>query len=253
MKISTSIKAFILAISASAVLSAQNDATQPVNLSLGNAAPAATYTEAQALETLGWVVGKREIGFGELSYTPAQAAAIAKGFLAASEGKDAPYNLEAVGPIIGEFMKAKSEEYMAKQKVEMEKVAKENAVVADKFLAETKAKPGVVATESGLLYEIVQPGTGAFPKATDIVEVHYTGKLADGTQFDSSVGGQPAKFPLNQVVPGWTEGLQKIQQGGKIKLYLPAKLGYGDEGVPGIPPGSVLVFDVELLSVMPAE
>ncbi|MDR1789841.1 MAG: FKBP-type peptidyl-prolyl cis-trans isomerase [Opitutaceae bacterium] len=242
-----SIHATVLALAAAAVLSA-HDAPKPAA-----AAPATpAFTELQALETLGWVVGKRELGFGELSYTPDQTAAIAKGFAAAAAGKEAPYDIEKVGPQIAAFMKTKGEEYMAKQKAEQEKLAKENAAAAEKFVAETKAKPGVKATDSGLLYEIVQPGSGAFPKATDTVKVHYTGTLIGGQKFDSSIDrGEPAVFPLNQVIPGWTEGLQKIQKGGKIKLYVPAKLGYGDEAAGGIPPGALLIFDVELLDIVP--
>lgn len=241
------IKLIALAIASAALLSAQ-EAAQPVNLSLGGDSPAVT--ENQALETLGWIVGKRELGFGELSYTPEQTAAIAKGFAAAAAGKESPCDIEKAGPQIAAFMKIKGEEYMAKQKVELEKLAKENAVIAEKFLAETKTKANIKATESGLLYEVVAPGTGAYPKATDTVKVHYTGTLIDGNKFDSSIDrGQPAEFPLDQVIPGWTEGLQKVQKGGKIKLYVPSKLGYGDEGGPGIPPGSVLIFDVELLDI----
>jgi FKBP-type peptidyl-prolyl cis-trans isomerase len=85
------------------------------------------------------------------------------------------------------------------------------------------------------------------------VRVHYTGKLIDGTEFDSSVKrGEPAEFPLDQVIPGWTEGIQKMNKGGKIKLYVPPHLAYGDDGRPGIPPGATLVFDVELLDIKPA-
>jgi len=96
----------------------------------------------------------------------------------------------------------------------------------------------------------VSPGLGAVPKPTDTVKVNYTGTLIDGNVFDSSERqGKPIEFALDKVIPGWTEGLQKIGKGGKIKLFVPPKLGYGDDGRPGIPPGSVLVFDVELLDI----
>ena len=102
-------------------------------------------------------------------------------------------------------------------------------------------------------YEVVKAGNGTFPKATDTVTVHYTGRLIDGTVFDSSVQrGQPAEFQLDQVIPGWTEGIQKVDKGGSIKLYIPPQLAYGDEGRPGIPPSSTLIFDVELLDIKPA-
>ena len=98
----------------------------------------------------------------------------------------------------------------------------------------------------------MNPGTGAPPKPTDTVKVNYTGALIDGTVFDSSERqGKPGEFVLNSVIAGWTEGLQKIGKGGKMRLFVPPQLGYGDDGRPGIPPGSVLVFEVELLDINP--
>lgn len=103
---------------------------------------------------------------------------------------------------------------------------------------------------SGLQYEVIKEGTGASPEATDTVRVHYHGTFVDGTTFDSSIDrGEPAEFPVNRVIPGWTEALQKIKVGGKWKIAVPSKLAYGAEGRPGIPPNSVLVFEVELLEI----
>src|SRR5690606_31420791 len=106
-----------------------------------------------------------------------------------------------------------------------------------------------------LYYEIIKEGDGPMPKATDTVKVHYTGKLVDGTTFDSSVDrGEPVEFPLNEVIPGWTEGVQPVKQGGNIKLYVSSVLGYGERGSPPvIPPNSTLVFDVELLDIITPE
>ena len=102
------------------------------------------------------------------------------------------------------------------------------------------------------MYQIQSPGTGPAPKPEETVKVHYTGTLVNGTVFDSSVQrGEPVEFQLNEVIPGWTEGLQKISKGGKIKLYIPPQLAYGDEGRQGIPPASTLVFDVELIDIKP--
>ena len=119
------------------------------------------------------------------------------------------------------------------------------------FLAETAKKPGVQKTASGLLYEIVKAGDGPKPAATDLVKVHYKGTLIDGKEFDSSYKrDMPAEFPLNGVIPCWTEGLQLMKPGGKATLYCPSDIAYGERGFPPvIPPGATLVFDVELISV----
>ena len=107
--------------------------------------------------------------------------------------------------------------------------------------------------ESGLVYLETQAGTGESPKATDTVKVHYRGTLIDGTEFDSSYKrNQPASFPLNRVIPCWTEGLQKMKVGGKARLVCPSDLAYGDRGRPSIPPGATLNFEVELLEIVAA-
>lgn len=143
----------------------------------------------------------------------------------------------------------------AKAQQKAEKMSKEAKAEGDKFRADFAKQEGVKTTASGLLYKIEQAGEGASPKADDVVKVHYTGKLVDGTVFDSSVErGQPAEFKLNQVVPGWTEGLQLLKKGGKIQLVLPPELAYGEQGAGGsIPPNSTLIFDVELLDINPAK
>jgi FKBP-type peptidyl-prolyl cis-trans isomerase len=131
--------------------------------------------------------------------------------------------------------------------------AAEETAAAGSFLAEAAGAAGAKKTDSGLVYLSTTEGSGASPKATDRVKVHYKGMLRDGSEFDSSIGrGQPAVFNLNRVVPCWTEGLQLMKVGGKAKLTCPAELAYGERGVPGrIPPGAPLVFEVELIEIVP--
>jgi FKBP-type peptidyl-prolyl cis-trans isomerase FklB len=140
------------------------------------------------------------------------------------------------------------QQYMSEMMEKKTEKAKEEGVA---FLEQNKSKEGVKTTASGLQYKIVNEGTGKTPSPTSSVTVHYVGKLVDGTEFDSSVKrGQPATFGLNQVIPGWTEGLQLIKEGGKAILYIPYSLGYGERGAGGvIPPYSTLIFEVELLKV----
>jgi FKBP-type peptidyl-prolyl cis-trans isomerase FklB len=129
-----------------------------------------------------------------------------------------------------------------------------NAKDGEKFLAENKKKEGIKATASGLQYKVIKEGTGPQPKATDTVTVNYRGTLIDGTEFDSSYKrGQPATFPLNAVIKGWTEGLQLMKAGSKYQLFIPASLGYGDRGAGGdIGPNSTLIFEVELIDTKTA-
>lgn len=124
-----------------------------------------------------------------------------------------------------------------------------------KFIEDFIKKEGAKKTASGLAYKVLKEGKGAKPAAEDTVEVHYHGTLTDGTVFDSSVDrGQKAKFPLNRVIKGWTEGLQLIGEGGKVKLVIPSELGYGDRGAGAkIPGGAVLVFEVELFKIEKAK
>ncbi|MCM1319900.1 MAG: FKBP-type peptidyl-prolyl cis-trans isomerase [Muribaculaceae bacterium] len=139
-------------------------------------------------------------------------------------------------------------EYLEKLQGELEARAKEEGV---KFLTENKKKAEVKETPSGLQYVVEKEGTGAQPTADSEVTVHYTGKLLDGTVFDSSVSrGEPATFPLNRVIPGWTEGVQLMKEGAKYTFFIPSDLAYGAQGVPNaIPPHSTLIFEVELIKV----
>lgn len=150
---------------------------------------------------------------------------------------------------LAQIMQGLSERMQARRQAEAEELAAEGKA----FLAENAKKPGVQTTESGLQYEVLEEGEGAPPKPDDRVSVHYEGKLLDGTTFDSSLArGEPATFALDQVVPGWQEGLQLMSPGSRYRLWIPSELGYGEQGNGPIGPNAVLVFEVELLEVMPS-
>ena len=137
------------------------------------------------------------------------------------------------------------------QETAKQKIAESNRKIEEEFLAANAKKEGVKSTASGLQYKIVTNGKGPKPKATDTVKVHYRGTLVNGTEFDSSYKrGQPVTFPVTGVIKGWTEALQLMNTGSKWELYIPSSLGYGDQGAANvIPPGSTLIFEVELLGI----
>lgn len=127
------------------------------------------------------------------------------------------------------------------------------AFAQDDVLKKAAAEPGAVVTDSGLVFRSLKDGSGARPAASDVVRVHYRGTFPDGREFDSShKRGQPAEFPLNRVIPCWTEGVQRIGVGGKAKLTCPSKIAYGERGTPGgpIPPNATLLFEVELIGIV---
>jgi len=144
----------------------------------------------------------------------------------------------------------KSDKTMNEQK--KEETVTGNLAPDKQFLVDNKKKEGVEVTANGLQYKVITAGAGAKPTATNRVKVHYRGSLIDGTQFDSSYDrGEPLTFALNQVIRGWTEGLQLMSVGSKYELYIPSELGYGDRGAGGtIPPGATLIFEIELLDII---
>lgn len=209
-------------------------------------APAAPYSNAQLVELYGWFLAKEQ-GLGEFTLTPDETDGLIKGFSEAVHHQGPPADPQRAGPLMEALMQQIHTSYLSGLRAHNQQANAE-------FFAQLKQNPNVKETPSGLRYEILKPGDGTFPKATDTVRVNYEGRLIDGTVFDSSErhGGQPAEFALDQVIPGWTEGIQKIDRGGKIRLYIPPDLAYGDDGRQGIPPASALVFDVELLDIKPA-
>src|SRR5438874_48785 len=165
----------------------------------------------------------------------------------AISGKEPAMNEQQVREVMTQFEKEMNDKQQA--------LGQKNAAEGEKFLAENKNKPDVKTTASGLQYKVLKEGSGAMPKATDTVVVNYRGTLLDGTEFDSSYKrGEPATFPVNRVIKGWTEALQLMKPGSKYQLFIPASLAYGERGAGGdIGPNATLIFEVELMNVKPGE
>jgi FKBP-type peptidyl-prolyl cis-trans isomerase FklB len=164
------------------------------------------------------------------------------------KGNTPQINMDEATRLLNDFFTRLEEQ----QRAAAEAAGAEAKSEGERFLAENAKRPNVVVTPSGLQYEVLTEGTGRSPKATDTVRCHYHGTLIDGTVFDSSYQrNQPADFGLNQVIAGWTEGVQLMKEGGKYRFYLPYHLAYGEHGAGNtIPPFATLVFDVELLKVL---
>jgi FKBP-type peptidyl-prolyl cis-trans isomerase FkpA len=217
----------------------KKDAAQSVAAS---PSPAVTMSEDEkAVYALGEAMGQQA---GQqvkaLNLTPAELESFKKGFTATLGGKEPEHKIEQYGPVLQKRAEANAASLASGEKTK-------SAAFRDKAAAE----PGALKTPSGLVYKELQAGTGRSPKPTDTVSVHYHGTLPDGKVFDSSVQrGQPAEFQLNQVIPCWTEGVQRMKVGEKAKLVCPSEIAYGDRGAgPDIGPGATLVFEVELLAI----
>lgn len=163
-----------------------------------------------------------------------------------TNGGESLFTQEQIQTILTNFQK----ELQQKQEQTMNQDLVLNKVKGENFLSENKKNAGVKSTASGLQYKVITEGTGIKPGPTSNVTVHYEGKLIDGSIFDSSFKrGESITFGLNQVIPGWTEGLQLMSEGSTYELYIPSNLAYGDRNIPGIPAGSLLIFKVELIKV----
>jgi len=176
---------------------------------------------------------------GQFSLSPAELEIVKQALTDSANGKPA-INIDEWGPKIQGLVQARAA-----------KVAEKEKAAARAFVAQNASAPGAVSSDTGMVFIPITPGNGASPAATDTVTVHYRGTLINGTEFDSSYKrGEPAKFPLNQVIRCWTEGVQKIKVGGKAKLLCPSDIAYGDQGrPPTIPGGALLVFEIELLGI----
>jgi len=242
-------KTFVMAaalalLAGGAVVWAEGEANTP---GAAPAAPAATSAPATApasafktdAEKIGYAIGL-QIG-PKLKGVDVDAAALAAGVKDAAAGAKPKMSEQE----IMETMMALQKKMMAQQQAAVE----DNAKAGEKFLAENAKKEGVVTTASGLQYKVLKSGNGKSPKATDTVSVNYKGTLISGKEFDASRDG-PVSFPVNHVIPGWTEALQLMKEGDKWMVYIPSKLAYGPQGAgEDIGPNEALVFEVELVSV----
>ncbi len=213
----------------------------------------ATFAVGQApkLETLkqkaSYAIG---LNFGRAiarDNVPVDTALIAAGIADALSGAKPKLTDEEVQATMQELQK----QMQARAEAELKEAGAKGIKEGEAFLAANKVKPGVKTLASGLQYKVIKSGTGATPKATDTVKTHYKGTLVDGTEFDSSYKrGEPATFPVNRVIPGWTEALQLMKEGDKWQLFIPSELAYGANGrPPTIGPSQTLLFDIELIEV----
>jgi len=200
------------------------------------AAPLATDDE-KTVYALGLSIFR---SLSQFELTPAEVAIIQRA-IGDAANKQPALELNEWGPKFQAFHQGRAGRAAEKTKAE-----------SAAYIAKAATELGALKTDSGLIYKELQAGTGASPKASDTVKVHYRGTLIDGTEFDSSYKrNEPAQFPLGQVIPCWTEGVQKMKVGGKARLVCPSNLAYGDSGRPSIPGGAALLFDIELLEITP--
>jgi FKBP-type peptidyl-prolyl cis-trans isomerase len=204
-----------------------------------------TYQLTNYTDTISYIIGADVASNLRNNSIEINPDAFMQGFKDNTNEFDTLFTQEEIQAILMNFQ----QELQTKQQEKMEKESMENKLKGVEFLEENKKKEGVNVTASGLQYKVVKEGTGRKPLATSTVTVHYEGKLIDGSIFDSSYQrGETISFQLNQVIPGWTEGLQLMSEGSVYELYIPSELGYGDRSIPSIPAGSVLIFKVELFS-----
>ena len=217
-----------------------------------NAQDKAKGPDKEVYEAIGMMIAQGS-GLNQMEFTPAELELIVVGIQKGLKLKTLPPEIRALQPKIQSIMQAKMEKVRQAQQVEGAKLAAVNKAKAKEFFAELDKKPGVMKDPSGFRYEILKTGKGPFPTMSDSVRLHYHGTLIDGTVFDSSVQrNQPASFSMGGVIKGFSGGLTKVQVGGKVKIYIPSDLGYGDRPPPGAPikPGDTLIFECELLEIM---
>lgn len=236
LTVSALVSAMLLATGCSTNNGNKESATQSVSIT----------EQSPATEKVGYSLGFMMAEGNKEAVQDLNLDTFQQGFRDGYEGKESALTQEQMEEVLMAYQKEQEEKFVA----DMQTKAEENKTKGAAFLAENAKKEGVKETASGLQYKVLTAGTGKSPKATDVVEVNYEGKLIDGTVFDSSYErGEPIEFPLNQVIAGWTEGLQLMKEGGKYEFYIPSDIAYGEAGNSGIEPNSTLIFTVELLKV----
>ncbi len=228
-------RCLLIAAAVAAVAGCQTPGASPAASPSPSAGTLAT-DQDKTVYTIGVMLGRN---LEMLNLTPAELEVVKKGMADSASGRKSEVDVNVYGPKVQEFAHTRVAAHAAGEK-------EKGKAFCDKAAQDT----GAVRTTSGLVFKTLQPGTGRAPLATDIVKVNYAGKLADGTEFDSTAkqGGRPSEFKLNGVIPCWTEGVQRMKIGEKARLVCPSDIAYGDEGrPPAIPGGATLDFEIELL------
>ena len=193
-----------------------------------------------------YILGRQIYGGFVRDEVPIDLKALLQGIQDEAAGKESSSSQEEIETV----MRAFSQMVQAQVQEKMRTMADSNLKESQEFLKANSLKPGIKQLENGIQYQVLKEGTGASPKPTDTVTVHYTGSFLDGEVFDSSVKrGQPATFPLDRVIKGWTETVPRMKVGDKWKLFIPPGLAYGERGNEAIPPNKLLVFEIELLEI----
>ncbi|PWU04236.1 MAG: hypothetical protein C5B43_04915, partial [Verrucomicrobia bacterium] len=215
--------------------------------------PEPSAQDKKNIEAYGWIMGKQVVegSSGQLGFNETERAILVQGIIKGAKGEGAsPIGSKEEGDALEQYLESRAEKQQKETEVEVTKQLEAGKKAAKEFFEKLEKEKKAKKTASGLYYEIIKEGTKEMPKADSNVKIEYVGTLIDGTEFDSSkVRGQPATFNLAQVIPGFKEGLQLIGKGGKIRLYVPSDLAYGDNPLPRIPAGSTLIFDVDMLDI----
>ena len=202
------------------------------------------FTDEQAIEAFGWFLAHQS-GLVALGFSKEEVELMSRGMAIAVSGEPSPHDFEKIGPTIQALIAKRKDEAFTR-------LRNQGLAETAQFMTEVRAKPGVVSMDNGMAFEVVTAGDGPKPRADQWVKVNYVGKLVSGVIFDRSEEGKPVEFGLDGVIDGWREGMQNVNQGSKVVFYIPPHLAYGDNGTPEIPPGSTLIFEVELVEVKDA-